>query len=484
MFSNLNNYSIKKRLTVIIVTQAIILALLFCGAVATIYVTSESYSKALKEAGVTAETIAKIDNGRTINVWILMGAMIVLFPLMMITVRFVVKSIKQPIEEIKQGIAKISKGEIITVKKFGKDELGEITDALNEMTGNMRIQADAAQMVADGDLTVSVTPRCENDALNIALRQLVEDNNMALGEMKNSAEQVSESSDQVASASQALAQGSTEQASAITQITASIEDIAHKTRANASDANHANELVSNAKNDAELGDRHMGDMITAMTEINESSENISKIIKVIDDIAFQTNILALNAAVEAARAGSNGRGFAVVADEVRNLAGKSAQAASETAQLIENSIQKVNRGSKIAEETAASLKEIVAAIEQVAEIISEIADASNEQATAVNQINQAIGQVSVVIQNNSATSEECAAASEILSMQALKLREMIGHYKLLDSRKQKRKARIEAKLAAKTAEKEEQAPVETAGLIEEKKDEEIVISLDDNFGKY
>ena len=480
----MKDYSIKKRLTLIITLQAVVLALLFCGAVATIYVTSGNYANALKEAGVAADVLEKIEKGRTINVWILIGAMVVIFPLIMLAVRYVVKTIKQPLEEIKSGIGKLSKGELIEIKKYGKDELGEITDALNGMSANMREQAAAAQLVADGDLTVSVTPRSESDVLNIALRQLVEDNNMALGEMKNSAEQVSESSEQVAAASQALAQGSTEQASAITEITASIEDIAHKTRANATDANHANELVSNARNDAELGDKHMGDMITAMSEINESSENISKIIKVIDDIAFQTNILALNAAVEAARAGSNGRGFAVVADEVRNLAGKSAQAASETAQLIENSIQKVNRGSKIAEETAASLKEIVAAIEQVAEIISEIANASNEQATAVNQINQAIGQVSVVIQNNSSTSEECAAASEILSMQALKLREMIGHYKLLES---KRKRRRSASKDLKTAKKSEDNAVGTeapAGLIEEKKDEEIVISLDDNFGKY
>ncbi len=483
----LKDSSIKKRLTTIIVSQAVILFILFCAAVAAMYLTTSGLSKLAQEANANAEKLAELEKWRTAAVWGLLGLMVIAIPGIVIGVRLVLKSIREPLTEIKNGISKISQGEILAIKKYGNDELGEITDAINEMTANMRAQADAAQRVADGDLTVSVVPRCEKDELNVALRQLIEDNNMALGEMKNSAEMVSESSDQVAAASQTLAQGSTEQASAITEITASIEDIARRTRVNATDANHANELVNDAKSGADLGNRHMNDMVVAMAEINESSENISKIIKVIDDIAFQTNILALNAAVEAARAGSQGRGFAVVADEVRNLAGKSAQAASETAQLIENSIQKVNRGSKIAEETAVSLKEIVAAIEQVAGIIAAIAEASNEQAVAVNQINQAIGQVSIVVQNNSATSEECAAASEILSSQAMKLREMIGHYKLVENRrKRRRNSMLKPDKTFKAEKKEEPAPdvPETAGLLETKKEEEIVISLDDNFGKY
>ena len=193
---------------------------------------------------------------------------------------------------------------------------------------------------------------------------------------------------------------------------------------------NASELVAQAIEEVKRGNAQMQDMMTAMQEINESSESISKIIKVIDDIAFQTNILALNAAVEAARAGDAGKGFAVVAEEVRNLAAKSASAASETAELIEDSIHKVEAGSSIADETAKALEMITAAVKESETIIRNIAEASNYQATAIAQIDQAIEQVSQVVQTNSATSEECAAASVELSNQANRMRELLSVYKL------------------------------------------------------
>lgn len=457
-------------------------ALVFLLTLVTLEFTGAKYAKLLTELGYDANKVQQMKMNVHWNVFILLIVAVVIFVIAEINIVKCIRHLRLSITELKTAVDRTAQGEVdieITVNK--KDEIGQLAESTATMIEMMKKQADAAKKVAEGDLTVNVIPRSDKDVLNVALKQMVASNNEALLEMRTAASQVSDGSDQVAAASQALAQGSTEQASAITQITASIEDIAHRTRVNADDANNANNLVITAKDDATRGNERMNDMIQAMADINESSESISKIIKVIDDIAFQTNILALNAAVEAARAGAHGKGFGVVAEEVRNLAGKSAQAASETAELIENSIHKVDRGSKLAEETAAALKEIMNAIDQVASITGAIAEASNEQATAVEQIDQAIGQVSIVVQNNSSTSEECAAASEELSAQALKLTEMINRYKLNDKSES---AQPYSKPAAKRERpKREKTPKAAAALIEQK-DDELVISLDDGFGKY
>ncbi len=342
---------------------------------------------------------------------------------------FVIRTIRISVNELSSAAKDIALGKVdIKMEKHNNDEFGGLVDEYTKVIENIKYQADIAEEVANGNLTVQVTPKSTDDLLGNSLKKLVEDNLHAMSNINDAASQVTVGASQVADASQSLAQGSTEQASAIQQITASIDEIADKTRQNAEQANSATELVVQAISDVKMGNKQMQDMMEAMKDINKSSESISKIIKVIDDIAFQTNILALNAAVEAARAGEAGKGFAVVAEEVRSLAAKSAAAAAETAELIEDSIVKVGAGSKIADDTAKALDIITNVVEKSEVIINGIAESSNYQTTAVVQIEQAISQVSQVVQTNSATSEQCAAASEELSNQATRMRDLLSIY--------------------------------------------------------
>lgn len=290
----------------------------------------------------------------------------------------------------------------------------------------------AAELIADGDLnvTVDINRKDEVGALAASFRRMADNLNDVMSNISTASEQVASGSRQVSDSSMELSQGATEQASSVEELTASLEEISSQTRQNADSANQANSLAELAKGNAIQGNTQMQEMLRAMDEINESSGNISKIIKVIDEIAFQTNILALNAAVEAARAGQHGKGFAVVAEEVRNLAARSANAAKETTDMIEGSIKKVEGGTKIANQTADALTKIVEDVSKVANLVSDIAVASNEQAIGISQINQGIMQVSTVIQTNSATSEETAAASEELSSQAELLKEQVERFNL------------------------------------------------------
>ena len=344
---------------------------------------------------------------------------------------FISRSISIPINKMVGAADKLAIGDVnVNVKADSKDEIGRLAEAFGRMIANIRGQAQAAERIAGGDLTVQVDVRSENDLLGKKLSEMVEKNNEVLGNIAVAAEQVAAGSKQISDSSMALSQGATEQASSIEELTASIEEISSQTRLNTQNANEANELAENAKIGAMQGNTQMQEMLKAMEEINESSANISKIIKVIDDIAFQTNMLALNAAVEAARAGQHGKGFAVVAEEVKNLAARSANAAKETTEMIEGSIKKTEGGTMVAKATAEALNKIVNEIDKVASLVSDISVASNEQDAGISQINQGIMQVSQVVQTNSATSEESAAASEELSSQAELLQDMVGKFKL------------------------------------------------------
>ncbi len=305
-----------------------------------------------------------------------------------------------------------------------------IYNDLRMMVSGLNDKVTSAELIAKGDLTTDVKLMSDKDRLGKAFQNMISVLRDIINRANSASQLVASGSSQVSGASQSLSQGATEQASSVEEISSSVTEISSKIKANASNASNASDIAAKAQSAAEQGNRQIKVTLDAMNDINSSSQEISKIIKVIDDIAFQTNLLALNAAVEAARAGRHGKGFAVVADEVRNLAGRSAKAAKETTELIESSSKKVDAGLSEAHRTAESFQEIMKNSIRVSEIISQIADASNDQASGISQIASGVNQINKVTQQTTANAEETAAAAEELASQAEELKRSLAYFHL------------------------------------------------------
>ncbi|NOY13832.1 MAG: HAMP domain-containing protein [Deltaproteobacteria bacterium] len=313
------------------------------------------------------------------------------------------------------------------------DEVGQLCAALDRMADSLESKAAIAQKIAEGDLSMQVPLESDKDTLGKAFQQMVASLNQLISRIYVAGEQIAAGSGEISSASQDLSHGATTSASSLEEITSSMAELSSQTKLNAENANQANNLANETKSAAVRGTEQMDEMVQAMVGINDAGQNISKIIKVIDEIAFQTNLLALNAAVEAARAGQHGKGFAVVAEEVRNLAARSAKAAQETSELIEGSVSKTEKGTEVASRTEKVLEEIAVSVTKVTDLVQEISTASNEQAQGISEVTQGLGQIDQVTQQNTAAAEQSAAAAEELSGQAAELQHMLSGFSLQSS---------------------------------------------------
>ncbi|OQY19516.1 MAG: hypothetical protein B6I36_03990 [Desulfobacteraceae bacterium 4572_35.1] len=388
-----------------------------------------------KELLATSYKIEKAFN--SMNMVVMLATVILLVVAILVSLVVASKAIR-PIKQVQQMANEMAMGHFdLRLNMKSKDELGEMAAAMDSFADDLQLQVvSSLNKLANGDLSFSITPKDERDQLRGSIEKLSQDLNVLMAQILSAGDQISSGSTQVSDSAQSLSQGATEAAASIEEIGASVENMADQTKQNAENANIANKFASAAMDLALRGNQQMIETVSAMDEIRQSSENISKIIKVIDEIAFQTNLLALNAAVEAARAGQHGKGFAVVAEEVRNLAARSAKAAQETAALIDGSVNKTKHGASVANQTSLALQEIVQGVTKVSNLIQDITTASNEQARGVSQINQGLGQIDDVIQQNTAVAEESAATSEELSSQSLHLKSMLAQFNLKESKEQ------------------------------------------------
>lgn len=347
------------------------------------------------------------------------------------------RAVSRPISQLTDAAKKLAAGALnIEIDYYSKDEVGTLAEMFREMSDSMKaVIKDIGQQLgamSNGDFTVAPRAEYTGDYVSIknALINIRESLSNTLNEINLSADQVFSGSAQVSDSAQTFSEGAADQAGSIEELAAAINEISFQVRETAANMEAARRLTAKAGEQVAVSNRQMEEMLLAMGEIGAKTEQIRAINNTIEEIAFQTNILALNAAVEAAHAGESGKGFAVVAGEVRRLAGKSTDAAKRTSDLIDGTVQAVEKGRKIANITAESLHNVVESTNEVLNTVDKIDEAAQHQAGSIVQVTQEIDQISYVVQNNSATSEESAAASEELSGQAQMLKELVGRFKI------------------------------------------------------
>lgn len=397
-----------------------------------------SVESLVKEKTESGNSIAAGLNAKAVASNLIIIFVIILSVLVSILIAvWISRGISKPVSELAKAAKKMANGDLnVQVHVNSKDEIGQLGAAFTETISSIYtyindISKNLAKM-EQGDLTITTDLEYKGDFVHLkkSISGIVISLNDLISEIQQSANHVLSGSEQVSGGSQLLAQGAAEQASSVEELSATVSEISGQVEETASHAAVASENVNHVSAEIETCNEHMQQMVRAMSQISDSSGQIGKIIKTIEDIAFQTNILALNAAVEAARAGAAGKGFAVVADEVRNLASKSAAAAKDTTVLIENTVYQVDNGTKIMNETASSLLRVVDSAKGVSETVQKISESAAKQSNAIVQVNLGMEQISNVVQTNSATAEESAAASEELSGQAKMLKSLVQQFKL------------------------------------------------------
>lgn len=388
---------------------------------------------------LTAVYTSDINAQMKITLFWMIGLSVAALVVIIGAVILALRKVLSPVQDIVQAANSIAEGRLdVQLETANEDEIGILSNTFAEMASNLkRIVTDlkyVLEEMADGNFTVRTKAEDsyigDFEGVLLSVRKMNRRLSSALSQIDLAADQVSSGSDQMSSGAQALSQGAVEQAASVEELAATVGGISEHVQETANNAAVARDHSMKSDQETTLCNQQMHKMVTAMDEIGAKSTEIGKIIKTIEDIAFQTNILALNAAVEAARAGVAGKGFAVVADEVRNLAGKSASASKNTSELIQGAVSAVDKGMEIANETARSLEKVVESSHAISEIVDKIAEAAVEQSTSLEQVTEGMNQISSVVQTNSATAQESAATSEELSSQAQMLRNQVRQFKL------------------------------------------------------